>query len=171
MTRTTASVKDRVRALTEEVIAGMGLYLVEVDVRGAKGSQVVDIVLDGDEDPTLDELARVSKEVGFLIDTEDLMLGKYDLNVSSPGADQPLTRQRQFKKNVGRDLFVQHRTGEGSDDEQPILHGTLEAADEEAIEVAELKVSKDKEQRKSKTGRVERIPYEDVIEARIELPW
>jgi ribosome maturation factor RimP len=172
MPATETSVESRIRALTDEVIAGTAFYLVDVDVRGAKGSRVVDVVLDSEAGPTLDELAEMSREVGFLVDTEELIDGSYDLNVSSPGADRPLRTPRQFKKNVGRDLFVTYRAENGAPDhEQPTLHGTLEEANDETITVAELKVSKDKEQRKSKTGHRERIAYDDVIEAEIELPW
>ena len=163
---------ERIRDLIEEVIAGSPHYLVELSVRGAPGSQVVDIYIDSEGELDVDELARISREVGFLMDTEEVMPSKYNLNVSSPGLERPLKDPRQFRKHVGRDLFVQHKAGEEEkDDEAPIVHGTLTAAGEKAIEVDELKVSKDKERRKKKTGNTYRIAYDDILDARIELPW
>lgn len=161
--------EERIRELVEEVIAGTSLYLVELDVRGAPGSQVVDIYIDSETSLDVDELARVSREVGFLMDTEDVMPSKYDLNVSSPGIERPLAEPRQFRKNVGRDLFVQFR--QDGAEEAPIVHGTLEEATDRFIELNELKVSKDKERRKTKTGNIHRIDYDDIVEARVELPW
>ena len=170
MTERSVTREERIHDLVEEVIAGSPHYLVELDVRGAPGSQVVDIYVDSEDELDVDELARISREVGFLMDTEEVMPSKYNLNVSSPGLERPLKDPRQFRKHIGRDLFVQHEAGE-KDEEAPIVHGTLTAADEEAIEVDELKVSKDKERRKKKTGNTYRIAYNSIVDARIELPW
>lgn len=164
-------VTERVRELAEEVVAASPVYVVEAKVRGARGSQVVEVFVDSESDLGVDELARISRELGFLMDSEDVIPDKYNLNVSTPGIDRPLADPRQFRKNVGRDLFVQYDTDGVDEEEAPIVHGTLELADEQAIELAELKVSKDKERRKTKTGDVHRIPYGDIIEARVELPW
>ena len=41
------------------------------------------------------------------LDTEDVVSGTYNLNVSSPGADRPLTLPRQYAKHVGRRLGVE----------------------------------------------------------------
>lgn len=153
-TPTSLSPEARIQAFAEEVIAGTPLYVVEVRVRGRKGSQVVEIYIDGDEGVTVDQLAQVSREVGFLLEVEDAIKGKYNLNVSSPGVDRPLVLPRQYKKNLGRDLKVVVR----SDDASQTYQGTLVEADEDAIVLQDKK-------------RTQRIALADISSAHVQLPW
>ena len=105
---------------------------------------------------SVDELARISREVGFVLDTDEVIDGRYSLNVSSPGVNRPISLPRQFPKHVGRKLRVRYRTeGEETKEEE----GALESASESGIA---LRVS---------GSRKLQLNFEDVIEARVLLPW
>lgn len=149
-------VTERIRSVTEEVLEGSAHYLVDVQVRGNKGSRVVEIYVDGDEGVGIDELARINREVGFLLETDEVIAGRYNLNVSSPGIDRPLTQARQFRKNVGRRLSVKRRTEEGN---TVVEEGELVSATEDGIA---LQISPSKQLT---------VPFGDLIEARVQLPW
>ncbi len=153
--QTTESLEDAVRPLAEEVLAFTPHYLVDVHVRGHWGSRVVEVYVDSDEDAGLDRLAEVSRELGFLLDVEDVVDGKYTLEVSSPGADRPLVLPRQYRKHEGRPLRVKYRL----DDTSSTTEGTLRTAGEEAIELA------------AAPDDVRRIPYEAIEEGKVLLPW
>ena len=155
MNPTQQRIADRVRSLTQEVIAGTSYFLVDVAVRGHKGTRVVEIYVDSPEDFGHDDLAVVSKEVGFLLDVEDVVDGSYKLEVSSPGIKRPLKMPQQYQKNVGRTLRVRHRTEDGEE----IVVGDLTNADDEKIE---LELS---------SGDRLQLPYRAINQARIELPW
>lgn len=146
----------RVAELVEEVIAGTDVFVVEVDVRGSGGSRVVDVFIDSDENLDVRKLAEINREIGFLLEMEDLIPGRYDLNVSSPGLDRPLRFPRQYRKNVGRPLRVHYRKADGSGTTE--LEGTLAGVRDDAIE---LDAGDD----------VRSIPFEDVVWAKIRLPW
>ncbi len=147
----------RVQALVEEVLAATPHFVVEVAVRGTAGSRVVEVFLDSDAALGVDELARLSREVGFLLDTDEVVEGRYRLDVSSPGLDRPLKLPRQFKKNVGRTLRVHHRRDDA--DGYTETTGKLADADDEAIELAPAA----RERR--------RIRYGDILWAKVQLPW
>jgi len=146
---------DRVRALTEEVIAGTDYFLVDVEVRGHKGTRVLEVYVDSETEMGHDDLATISKEVGFLLDVEDVVEGSYKLELSSPGIKRPLMMPQQYRKNVGRTLRVRY---EDEDDEE-IVVGDLTNADDEMIEL-ELP-----------SAERLRLPYTAITQARIELPW
>jgi ribosome maturation factor RimP len=155
-TETTAeTLNDRIRRIVEEVLGGGNLFLVDLAMRGHKGSRVIEIFIDGDKGIGVDELATISREVGFLLDTEEVIPGKYQLIVSSPGIDRPLTSARQYAKNIGRTLSVSYR----ENGEEQKLTGELKAVDEDGI-VLDIQGQGDKN-----------IPHEDVVEARVQLPW
>lgn len=142
---------DRVRKIVETVVPLDEVYIVDIVVRGRQGSRVVEVYLDSDDGVGLDQLASYSREVGFLLEAEDVIKGHYRLNVSSPGADRPMTLPRQMRKHVGRTLAV--KQGEGDS-----VEGVLKAADEEGIVL--------------KKGKQEvRLAFDTIQEARVVLPW
>lgn len=148
---------EKVKAAVEEVIANSPLFLIDISIRGRSGSQVVEIFIDSDDVLDVEGLARVSREVGFLLDTDEVFTGRYSLNVSSPGVDRPLGQPRQYKKNVGRTLQVSYSADEQED--QKTVIGELAASDDLAIEL------------KLPDGEVVRLPYENIKVARVKLPW
>ncbi len=149
------SLEDRVAALVAGVISNENHFLVSVLVRGVRGSRVVEVYLDGDKGIGVDELARYSREVSFLLDTEDIIDGKYKLEVSSPGLDRPLVQPRQYGKHVERKLKVKINTPEGS----LVQEGVLTRVGEDAIEL--IKANKE----------IVSIPFSDVVESKVMLPW
>lgn len=155
-TNEAVTIEGRLREIVEDVLKSSPLYLVDLSVRGRKGSQVIDVFIDSDSDLDVERLAQVNREIGFLIETEDLIKGSYSLNVSSPGVDRPLSLLRQFKKNVGRKLKVKRRTAEGG---SATLVGTLASVTEDFIE---LEVDR---------KGVLTIPHAEIIEAKVQLPW
>jgi ribosome maturation factor RimP len=146
---------ERVRALVDEVLVHTPHYIVELDVRGARGSQVVELFIDSDGPLDVDEVARVSREVGFLLDTEDLFPSRYHLNVSTPGVDRPLRLPRQYDKNVGRTLQVHYAKDAHNNTE---ITGTLTATDDDGIEI-------------TVDDESQHIPYSAIHWAKVQLPW
>jgi len=148
-------IADQVQSLTEEVITGTSYFLVDVEVRGHKGTRVVEVYVDSKEEFGHDDLAVISKEIGFLLDVEDVVDDSYKLEVSSPGIKRPLTMPEQYQKNVGRTLRVRYQ----SNGNEEIVVGDLTRADEEEVEL-ELA-----------SGERLQLPYPSISQARIELPW
>lgn len=148
-------IADRVRGLTEEVIAGTRYFLVDVQVRGHKGTRVVEVYIDSVDEFGHDDIAVVSKELGFLLDVEDVVDGSYKLEVSSPGIKRPLQMPQQYQKNVGRTLRVRYQ----EDNNEEIIVGDLMEATDEAVE---LELS---------SGERLQLPYQSITQARVELPW
>lgn len=151
------SLTGRVRSLAEEVIMGTGYFIVDVQVRGHKGTRVVEVYVDAETDLGLDDLATVSRELGFLLDVEDVVDGSYKLEVSTPGIKSPITMPQQYRKNVGRTLRVRYQLDTQESEQNEVLD--LVGADEDSIDVEHA------------NGDTERIPYSAINQARIELPW
>jgi ribosome maturation factor RimP len=147
----------RLTAITEEVVsAHESVYIVEIDIRGQKGSRVVNVYLEGDGPLNVENLATISREISFVLETEDIIAGRYHLNVSSPGADRPLRMPRQYRKHVGRQMQVTRREADGVDRE---VVGTLTSADDEMIVLSPEK------------GDPIEINYQEIETARVRLPW
>ncbi len=135
-----AAVTQRVWELAEPLARGAGLELVDVQYRPEGGRLILRLLLDRSEGPrdgdprgvTLDELARVSRELGDVLDAYDAVPGRYHLECSSPGLNRPLVRPEHFVRAVGQRVRV--RTHEPVAGRRQ-FHGVLEAAADETITV------------------------------------
>lgn len=145
---------SRVRALAEEAAAEAGLFVVDVQVRGHQGARMVEVFVDAEQGAGIDAIAATSRQLGFLLDTEDLVKGRYQLNVSSPGADRPLSEPRQFPRHVGRTLEVLT----GPEDARERATGILRGVSDDGIE---LEID----------GAPAHFAFADLAEARVKLPW
>ncbi|MDT0633079.1 ribosome maturation factor RimP [Rubrivirga sp. S365] len=145
-----APLEDRVRALAEEVVGNTDLFVVDVDIRGFQGSRVVSVYVDAEGGAGADDLAALSRSLSFLLDTEDLVKGRYRLDVSTPGVDRPLADRRQYAQHVGRTLAVTWERG----GEEETAEGELVSVSDDGIDLAGTPV-----------------PFDAVREARVVLPW
>lgn len=105
-------IPEPLRALVEPVVADHGFELVLADVlRGPSGS-VVRIVIDtcaGDGRVGIDECARVSREIETCLDAGDAVRPPYTLEVSSPGLDRVLGREKDFAAACGTEVKIETR--------------------------------------------------------------
>ena len=83
----------------------MGYELVRLSFNSSD-RPVLQIMADRTDDEMInvDDCAEISRMVSVLMDVEDPITGRYDLEVSSPGIDRPLTRAKDFEKYAGFDV-------------------------------------------------------------------
>jgi ribosome maturation factor RimP len=105
------NIEKRVAELIEEKIAEMArpdLFLVDAKLH-SNGKLI--ILVDGDKGIGIAECAQISRYVGFKLEEENVIETAYNLEVSSPGIDFPLSSLRQYTKNVGRQLAIKMADG------------------------------------------------------------
>jgi ribosome maturation factor RimP len=95
------------RAVIEPVVTAAGYDVEDVSVSRAGRRHIVRVIVDADGGINLDAVADVSRAVSAALDAAeerggDLVAGEYQLEVSSPGVDRPLTLPRHWRRNVGR---------------------------------------------------------------------
>ncbi|MBY0245363.1 MAG: ribosome assembly cofactor RimP [Sphingobacteriaceae bacterium] len=102
-------IENRVSVLVAEKIADRPeLFLV--DVKMVSGNKLI-IHVDGDEGITIQDCAAISRHVGFHLEEENAIEIAYNLEVSSPGVGEPLKLNRQYVKNIGRNLGLKLNSG------------------------------------------------------------
>ncbi len=152
------NIEKRVRALVEEKIADRPeLFLVDVKMQ-PNGKLV--ILVDGDKGIGINDCAQISRHVGFHLEEENVLDTAYNLEVSSPGIDTPLTLPRQYAKNIGRELAV--KMADGSK-----LEGRLSGITEDAIIIEE----KTKEKGKKAEPVESVIPIDQITETKVLISF
>jgi ribosome maturation factor RimP len=103
------SVDFDIRKVTESVtpvLDEMGFELVDIEYLSQYGRWVLRIYADKEGGITLDECARVSREVGNLLDVKDIIPNEYVLEVSSPGLNRPLKKEKDFERAIGKNVKI-----------------------------------------------------------------
>jgi ribosome maturation factor RimP len=103
------NIEKRVAGLVEEKIADRPELFI-VDIKMLPNRKLI-ILMDGDTGIGIADCAAISRFVGFKLEEENVIEEAYNLEVSSPGIDAPLTLIRQYSKNIGRDLDVKMTDG------------------------------------------------------------
>jgi len=161
VTESRTDLKSQIAGYAREAIEDDQFFLVDVVIRGQKGSRVIDVYVDGDRGIGLDDLATISRQLGFLIETADIIRGKYYLNVSSPGPERALRDRRQYAKYVGKSLSLKLASEgavESVSSPDPV-EGVLLACSDERLT---LQLPKD---------QTVEIAFENVSAAQVVLPW
>ncbi|EEP74018.1 hypothetical protein MCAG_04345 [Micromonospora sp. ATCC 39149] len=140
-----AARRARLHAVIEPVVNAAGYDLEDVSVSRAGRRHVVRVIVDADGGINLDAVADVSRAVSAALDAAeeaggDILAGEYQLEVSSPGVDRPLTLPRHWRRNVGRLVKVTARAvapGPRAGDRQPTgdrqVTGRVVEADDERV--------------------------------------
>ena len=105
-------VPPELRELIEPIVEAHGLELVDVLVRRGRPPWLVRITVDtpsGDGRVPVDLCAEVSREVGTHLDAADVIERRYSLEVSSPGLDRILAREKDFLASCGCEVSLETR--------------------------------------------------------------
>jgi ribosome maturation factor RimP len=147
--------QEKIRQLIEPVIESEDMEIIDVECLKMKFRWLVRIYIDKEGGVTVDDCSEISKQVGDILDVYDVLRGSYTLEVSSPGLDRPLTRDKDFIKYRGSTVRI--KTGEKLDGVKN-FHGKLnDYLDENGAKTLIVDVS----------GKIYRIPRDMVVKAHL----
>jgi ribosome maturation factor RimP len=148
--------REEVRRLAEPIVESEALDLIYVECLRMKSRWLVRLYLDKEGGVTIDDCSLVSNQLGDILDVHNVPPGPYTLEVSSPGFDRPIEREKDFIRFKGHQVVVKCREKlEGIKN----FRGTLiDFVDENGEKTIIVDVS----------GNVCRIPMELVAKAHLE---
>ena len=101
----------RIRALISPTAEDMGFEIVRVRLLGGENGRILQIMAERpDGTMNIEGCAELSRALSALLDVEDPIDASYDLEVSSPGIDRPLTRPKDFENYAGFDAKLELQT-------------------------------------------------------------
>jgi ribosome maturation factor RimP len=101
-----SDLNQKIKIWIDDFVGKGPIFLVDLQVTQGARRTLVSILLDTEEGVTIEECALLSRKLGHHIEENEWIEEAYNLEVSSPGLDYPLTHGWQFKKNVGRQIKV-----------------------------------------------------------------
>jgi ribosome maturation factor RimP len=86
---------------------GLSLWGIDLLFGGGSKYKVVRIYVDTEEGVTVNQCAEFSRQLGLVLDVEEVIPGRYTLEVSSPGLERPFFRADQLPPYVGEPVRLQ----------------------------------------------------------------
>ena len=132
-------------------------FLVEVRI---KPTNNVKVFIDADEGIPLSVLVKYNKSLYKIVEESGIVpADDFSLEVSSPGLDEPLKKNRQYKKNIGR--FVDVLMNDGTKKEGKLLE----------VEDEGIKIETEKGQGKKKELMQESILFDHIKNTKIQIKF
>ena len=155
-----ATVEASVRQLVEPLVTPHDVEVVDIE----NGPGLLRIYLDY-TDPSrhidLDTITTFSEQISDLLDLhDDLIPGRYTLEVSSPGLERPLKTPQQFQRFVGTPVNIKTKSNVEGDRR---FSGTLTEATDTHITVAATPPTPPTPPRT--------LRYEDIEKAKTIFEW
>lgn len=147
---------DRLEALLEPTVAGLGYELLGIERSRAGGGQLLRLYIDSPRGIVVDDCERVSHQVTALLEAERAVRGEYTLEVSSPGIERPLFTLAQHQRYCGEQVVVRLR---GLLDGRRRLQGRLVAVGEDSLTLLLV------------DGTEVAVPYREVDRSRLVADW
>jgi len=152
--------RKRIEELLNEFLeTRKDLFLIDLKI--SAGDDIT-VILDGDNGVSLQDCLDASRAIEFNMDREE---HDFSLQVMSAGLSEPLASQRQFAKNIGREIEVLLN-------DSSKIEGELVKADEEKITLI-LRYRKPKDIGKGKVDVEEEkeIPYSEIKKALVTIKF
>ncbi len=105
-------IPEELRVLIEPVVEGSGCELVDVMITRGRHPWLLRVTIDtpdGDGLVSVESCARVSREIDTQLDVADAIPAAYRLEVSSPGLDRLLAREKDFRAACGSEVQLETR--------------------------------------------------------------
>src|SRR6266704_5619458 len=95
---------DQIEEVVMPVLRDHGLELVDIEWRPLRPRGLLRLYVDKPGGVGIGDCERLSREIGDVLDAAALIEGGYDLEVSSPGLNRQLRKEREYHWAVGRQV-------------------------------------------------------------------
>ena len=141
----------RIEKLAIPLVAQEDLFLVDIELK-QQDMNVVWVYVDSDKGGVnLSVCSKISRELSFQVENENIFPKSYRLNVSSPGLSRPLSDRRQYGKNVGRAVKMKYK----QDGEYEKIEGVLKEVTDNIVTIED------------KNSQIVTINFDDLVETKV----
>lgn len=104
-------IEQHIEEILTSALEDRGFGIVRIQLQGSKRKTLQIMIEHLDGTPiTIDDCEKVSKASSILLDVDDSLHESYILEVSSPGIDRPLTREKDFERFAGSMIKIELKT-------------------------------------------------------------
>ena len=101
-----ASIEEKVTKLVEPIIEKSGYELYDVEYAKEGKNYFLRIFIDSEKGIDLNDCEKVNDAVNDILDKENYIKEQYFLEISSPGIERVLRKDKHLEQNIGKDINV-----------------------------------------------------------------
>ncbi len=101
-----ASIEEKVEKLLKEKIESIGYDLYDVEYSKEGKNYFLRIFIDKEEGIDLEDCEKVNDEINDILDQADYIKDQYFLEVSSPGIERILKKDKHLEQNIGKEVNI-----------------------------------------------------------------
>ena len=135
-----AKIEERVEELIKDKIENIGYSLYDVEYAKEGPNYYLRIFIDSEKGIDLNDCEKVSNEINEKLDEADYIKEQYYLEVSSPGIERILRKDRHLEQNIGKQveakLFKKDENGSKN------YIGELKKFDEETVTIDKVEIER-----------------------------
>lgn len=127
-----ASIEEKVESLLETTIHDLGYELYDVEYAKEGKNYFLRIFIDKPEGIDLEDCEKVSNGINELLDEADYIKEQYFLEVSSPGIERILKKEKHLQANIGNLIEIKLFK---PIEKQKVIQGNLKGFDKDFITI------------------------------------
>ena len=101
-----SKIEEKVEQLVEKRLNNIGYELYDVEYSKEGKDYYLRIFIDSPKGIDLNDCEKVNNEINELLDKADYIKDAYFLEVSSPGIERVLRKDKHLKQNIGKEICV-----------------------------------------------------------------
>lgn len=101
-----ASIEEKVENLIKNKIEDLGYELYDVQYVKEGKDYFLRVFIDKESGIDLEDCEQISREINPLLDEKDFIKEMYFLEVSSPGVERVLRKEKHFKESIGKEVEI-----------------------------------------------------------------
>ncbi|MDQ3022608.1 MAG: hypothetical protein M3R36_18895 [Bacteroidota bacterium] len=156
-------IENEIHQLVDEYFTDSDYKVVDIILRGEKGTKVLEIFVDNKEGINIDDLTKFNKELNELIDEKIILNDLSKIVVSSPGAERPIKFFWQLCKHAGRDLEIELNNEEK-------IEGKLITVSDAGDEIIFVEITH-REKGKKVVTEMKEMTFKEIKELKIKISF
>lgn len=128
-----AKIEEKIEELVTKPIMGLGYRVYDVMYVKEGKDNFLRIFIDSDKGISLDDCEKVNDEITDMLDEADLIKEQYFLEISSPGVERNIRKDKHFEESIGKEVNIKlYKPLENKEKE---ITGILRAFDKEKVKI------------------------------------
>ena len=134
------NIEEKVEGLLKNTIEQIGYELYDVEYAKEGKNYFLRIFIDKQEGIDINDCEKVSNEINGLLDIADYIKEQYFLEVSSPGIEKILRKDKHLKQNINKEIIV--KLFKKDENGKKEYQGILKEFNEEKIKLDEIEIER-----------------------------
>lgn len=128
-----ANIENKVEDLIKEKIEAIGYELYDIEYIKEGKDYYLRIYIDNKNGISLEDCEKVSNEINGTLDNANIISGQYYLEVSSPGVERIIRKDKHLQDNIGKEIEI--KLFKKDEEGNKIYTGKLKSYNEESISI------------------------------------